>query len=40
VEAITISSKVEEEDYETCLDGEMMESNDKEENMVFETPCP
>jgi hypothetical protein len=40
VEVITNSGEVEEEDCETCPDGEMMESDDEEENMVFETPCP
>ncbi len=39
MEAITISSEVEEEDCETCLDGRMMESDDEEESTVFETPC-
>jgi hypothetical protein len=40
VEAVTISNKVEKEDCETCPDGEMMELDDEEESMMFETPCP
>jgi hypothetical protein len=40
VETNTISSEVEEGDFETCLDGEMMKSNDEEESMVPKTPCP
>ncbi len=39
VEAITISNKVEEEDYETCPNGRMMELDDEEESTMFETPC-
>jgi hypothetical protein len=39
IEAITISNKVEEGDYETCPYGKMMESNDEEENIVHKTPC-
>lgn len=39
IKANTISSKVEEGDYETCPYGRMMESNDEEESIVPKTPC-
>ncbi len=39
MEVNTISNEVEEEDYETCLDGGVMESDDEEKNIVPETPC-
>ncbi len=39
MEANTISSEVDEEDPTTCPNGEMMESNDEERNMVLKTPC-
>jgi hypothetical protein len=34
VKAYIISSEVEEEDFATCLDSGMMESDDEEENMA------
>jgi hypothetical protein len=40
MEANTISSEVEEEDCETCPNGGMTKSDDEEENIVLETPCP
>jgi hypothetical protein len=40
VEVITINSEVEEEDYETCPNGEMTKLDDEEKNIVLETPCP
>jgi hypothetical protein len=40
VEANTISSEVEEEDYETCPNGKMMKLNDEEESTMFKRPCP
>jgi hypothetical protein len=39
MEANTINSEVDEEDPTTCPNGEMMESNDEERNMVLKTPC-
>jgi hypothetical protein len=39
MEANTISSEVDEEDFATCPNGEMMESYDKKESMVLKTPC-
>jgi hypothetical protein len=39
VEVNTISNKVEEKKYKICLDGGMMELNDREESMVPKTPC-
>jgi hypothetical protein len=40
MEVNKISSEVEEEHFETCLDGGMSKSNDKEKNMVLETLSP
>lgn len=38
MEANTINSKVDENDFATFSDGKMMESDDKEKNMVPRTP--
>jgi chaperone required for assembly of F1-ATPase len=40
VETNTINSEVEEGDFEICLDGKMMKSNDEEKKTVPKTPCP
>jgi hypothetical protein len=40
MEVNKISNEVEEEHFETCLDGGMSKSNDKEKNMVLETLSP
>jgi len=40
VEANINSSKVKEEDYETCPNGKMTKLDDKEESIVPKTPCP
>jgi hypothetical protein len=40
MEVNTISNEVEEKDFTTCPNVEMMKSDDKEKNTVLETPCP
>jgi hypothetical protein len=40
MEVNTVSSEVEEEDYETCPNGKMTKLDDEKKNIVFETPCP
>ncbi len=40
VEVNIINNEVEKEDYKTCPNGGMIESDDKEENMMPKTPCP
>jgi hypothetical protein len=40
VEANTISSKVKEEDFTTCLDGKMTKLDEEEKNTVLKTLCP
>jgi len=40
VEANTITSKVEEEDFATCVDVEMTEFDHKEKNTTLETQNP
>ncbi len=39
MEVSTISNKVEEKEYKTCLDGGMMELDDEEESTMPKTPC-